>query len=62
MNWRRLRHREIEPREKMLVGPALRGETQEVLELIEKQQYRRPQREADDDRLRDIARQIAEPQ
>src|SRR5262245_47276358 len=35
-------------------------QAEEVLELIEDKQHRGPKREADDDRLRNVARQVAE--
>ncbi len=59
---RRLRHREIKARQEMLIRLTLRRQAQKVFELIEKQEHRRPQREADDDGVGDIARQIAQSQ
>ena len=57
-----VRHRQPEPLEKVIFTGAQRRQAQQVLELIEHQQHRRPQREADDHGVRNVARQIAQPQ
>ena len=57
-----VRQRQPEPLEKMILAGAGRRQSQQVLELIEHQQHRRAEREADDHRVRNVARQVAQPQ
>ena len=46
----------------MIFAGAGGGQPEQVLELIEHQQHRRAEREADDHGVRDVPRQIAQPQ
>ena len=58
-----LDHRQPEARRGSGRAPSPSGrQAEQVLQLVEDEQHRRPEREADDDGVRDVARQVAEPQ
>src|SRR5204862_4904275 len=48
--------------QEMVVRPSLSGQPDEVFDLVEEEQHRRPSRKADDDGMRDIAGQVSESQ
>ncbi len=57
-----VRQRQPDSLEKVILSGPGRRQTQQVLELIEHQQHRGAEREADDHRVRNVARQVAQPQ
>ena len=57
-----VRQRQPDALEEVVLAGAGGGQAEQVFELIEHQQNRGAEREADDHRVRDIARQVAEPQ
>ncbi len=50
-----------ETNNEMLVAGGGLGEAQQVLDLVENNQDRRPQRESDDDRMRNVAIEVTQP-